>query len=47
VPIVMPAIELSPLPRQALQETVLWPWHLGHKTLFGIARVSQDVQSGT
>ena len=27
-----------PLPLQAGQAVVLWPWHLGHKTLSGIFR---------
>jgi hypothetical protein len=35
-PIVIPAIIRFPVPLQARQALVLWPWHLGHKTLSGI-----------
>jgi hypothetical protein len=36
LPIGIPTIDFLPLPRQTLQEIVLWPWQLGHKTLVGI-----------
>jgi len=35
-PVVLPAMDRLPVPRQTLQDVVLWPWHLGHKNLFGI-----------
>jgi|SRR6516165_1019741 len=34
----IPTMDLLPVPRHARQEVVLWPWHLGHNVLFGIAR---------
>ena len=36
VPIELPTAESFPLPRHAGQDTVLWPWHFEHRTLFGI-----------
>jgi hypothetical protein len=32
-------MDFLPVPRHAGQEVVLWPWHLGHNVLFGIARL--------
>ena len=29
-------MDFSPVPRQARQKAVLWPWHLGHNVFFGI-----------
>jgi hypothetical protein len=43
VPIVIPAINHLPLPPQRLQEIDLWPRHLGHKNLFGIALLSKQL----
>jgi len=37
LPIVMPAINRLPMPLQRVQQVILWPWHLGHKNLFGIS----------
>jgi hypothetical protein len=34
-----PTMDFLPVPRHARQEVVLWPWHLGHNVLFGIARL--------
>ena len=34
----MPAKDLPPTPLQAGHAIVLWPWHLGHSVLVGIAR---------
>src|SRR5262249_3784875 len=33
----MPAINRLPMPLQRVQQVILWPWHLGHKNLFGIS----------
>ena len=33
-----PAKDLPPTPLQAGHAIVLWPWHLGHSVLVGIAR---------
>src|SRR5262249_57101695 len=32
-------MDFLPVPRHAGQEVVLWPWHLGHNVLSGIARL--------
>jgi hypothetical protein len=38
MPMMTPAKDLPPKPLQAGQAIALWPWHLGHKVLVGIAR---------
>jgi hypothetical protein len=47
LPILTPTIDRLPVPRQARQALVLWPWHFGHKTLFGIAASSGVFRSGS
>ena len=42
LPIAMPAIDRLPLPPQRVQQVVLWPWHLGHRNLFGIRCLTQS-----
>jgi hypothetical protein len=44
IPVVMPAKAVLPEPLHAEHTTVLWPWHLGHNVLVGIARPSRFEQ---
>src|SRR6516165_4312723 len=38
IPTTTPAKQLPPEPLQTGHVMVLWPWHLGHRVLVGIAR---------